>query len=77
MLTNIVDGKPLNKNLFARSTVGSKYISKFLIFNSLKKTFDLKISSLPDRDLFFESWIKQAKIYIEFKKNLYLMEQNV
>jgi len=43
----MVVGRPLNENLFAKSTVGSKYIFKFLIFNSLKKTFDLDISSLP------------------------------
>ena len=54
-------------------------LSQAKIYNQNKniKESYLKISSLPDRDLFFESWIKQAKIYIEFKKNLYLMEQNV
>ena len=53
-------------------------LSQAKIYNQNKniKESYLKISSLPDRDLFFESWIKQAKIYIEFKKNLYLMEQN-
>tara|TARA_B100000965_G_C19484562_1_gene710156 strand:+ start:127 stop:1005 length:879 start_codon:yes stop_codon:yes gene_type:complete len=54
-------------------------LSQAKIYNQNKniKESYLKISSLPDRDLFFENWIKQAKIYIEFKKNLYLMEQNV
>tara|TARA_B100000579_G_scaffold235586_1_gene193169 strand:+ start:772 stop:1650 length:879 start_codon:yes stop_codon:yes gene_type:complete len=53
-------------------------LSQAKIYNQNKniKESYLKISSLPDRDLFFENWIKQAKIYIEFKKNLYLMEQN-
>ena len=53
-------------------------LSQAKIYNQNKniKESYLKISSLPDRDIFFESWIKQAKIYIEFKKNLYLMEQN-
>ena len=53
-------------------------LSQAKIYNQNKNIEEsyLKISSLPNRDLFFESWIKQAKIYIEFKKNLYLMEQN-
>jgi len=42
---------------------------------NIKESF-LKISSLPDIDPFFSNWIKQAKIYIEFKNNLYLMQQN-
>jgi len=53
-------------------------LSQAKIYNQNKniKESYLRISSLSDIDPFFNNWIKQAKIYIEFKKNLYLMKQN-